>query len=41
MRKLPSYDYIIEAKGVKKESGFKAVLKGVDLQLKEGDFLTK
>jgi len=40
MRKLPSYDYIIEAKGVKKEFGFKAVLKGIDLQLKEGDFLT-
>ncbi len=39
LRKLPPYDYIIEAKEVKKEFGFKAVLKGVDLQLKEGDFL--
>jgi len=39
MRKLPSYEYIIEAKGVKKEFGFKSVLKGVNLQMKEGDFL--
>ena len=39
MKSLSQYDNIVESKGVTKKFGFKTVLKGIDLELKTGNFL--
>ncbi len=39
MKSLSQYDNIVESKRVTKKFGFKTVLKGIDLELKTGNFL--